>query len=83
MIRLFLKNYRPLIEENHSILSSNNSTKGFSRTYMEHLKNKFGWMKEEVPCFGISGRNVHVLNEPIDFYETFKVSPEFFQRQEK
>ena len=50
---------------------------------MEHLKNKFGWVTEEVPCFGIRGRNVHIINEPIDFYETFKVSPEFFQRQEK
>jgi len=25
-------------------------------------------------CFGISGNNVHVITEPIDFYETYKVN---------
>ena len=38
------------------------------------LSNKFGWISDHVPCFGISGNNVHVITEPIDFYETYKVN---------
>lgn len=34
---------------------------------------KFRWITDYVPCFGISGNNVHVITEPMTFYETFKV----------
>ena len=61
------------ITEKVSCETSTPPTRGVSQTYMEHLKKKFGWIAQEVPCFGISGQKVHVLNEPIDFYETFKV----------
>ena len=62
-------------KENPHVQQHSPPTKNISQTYMEHLKQKFAWMAKEVPCFGIKGTNVHVLNEPIDFYESFKVRP--------
>ena len=64
-------------EEKPAVQSNFHPSRGVSQTYMEHLKNKFGWMAQKVPCFGISGHSVHVLNEPIEFYETFKVQGTF------
>lgn len=38
------------------------------------LQKKFGWMNDHVPCFGVNGDNITVINQPCDFYETFKVN---------
>ncbi|XP_053393399.1 CDP-diacylglycerol--glycerol-3-phosphate 3-phosphatidyltransferase, mitochondrial-like isoform X2 [Mercenaria mercenaria] len=38
----------------------------------EVLREKFGWINEHVPCFGVNGDNITVINQPVDFYETFK-----------
>ena len=39
----------------------------------EQIPDKFKWLKDHVPCFGMSGDNITVINQPVDFYETFKV----------
>ncbi|XP_060583180.1 CDP-diacylglycerol--glycerol-3-phosphate 3-phosphatidyltransferase, mitochondrial-like [Ruditapes philippinarum] len=36
------------------------------------LHKKFGWMNDHVPCFGVDGDNITVINQPADFYNTFK-----------
>jgi len=35
----------------------------------------FAWISQSAPQFAIDGRNVHVISEPSDFYETLKVCP--------
>lgn len=40
----------------------------------EILQKKFGWMNDHAACFGVNGDNITVINQPCDFYETFKVN---------
>lgn len=42
------------------------------------LQEKFGWMNRHVPCFGVHGDRITVINQPGDFYETFKVNTFMF-----
>ncbi|KAL4239796.1 CDP-diacylglycerol--glycerol-3-phosphate 3-phosphatidyltransferase [Mactra antiquata] len=39
---------------------------------VESLEKKFGWFSNHVPCFGVNGDNITVINEPCDFYTKYK-----------
>lgn len=38
------------------------------------LCDRFHWINDYVPCFGMNGKNVYIIKEPVEFYETLKVN---------
>ncbi|XP_052240439.1 CDP-diacylglycerol--glycerol-3-phosphate 3-phosphatidyltransferase, mitochondrial-like isoform X2 [Dreissena polymorpha] len=37
---------------------------------LDIIKQKFLWISDHVPCFGIRGDNITVIKEPVEFYKT-------------
>ena len=44
-----------------------------SNVAMPGIEQRFSWIKEHTPCFGVSGSDVMVLHEPGEFYVSLKV----------
>lgn len=40
--------------------------------------DRFSWIGSNIPCFKLSGKQVNVLTEPTQFFETLKVSTIMF-----
>ncbi|KAH3734907.1 hypothetical protein DPMN_041358 [Dreissena polymorpha] len=44
---------------------------------LDIIKQKFLWISDHVPCFGIRGDNITVIKEPVEFYKTVMVLKQF------
>src|SRR6218665_1364605 len=54
-----------------SLHCSNRSEQGNSHTNLNVFRH-FQWISNITPCFSIHGSQIHVLNDPNEFYDTLK-----------
>src|SRR5688572_27130543 len=61
----------------HSLLCSNGSDPGNVHTNLNVFRH-FQWIGNVTPCFSIHGSQIHVLNDPSEFYEALKARNRVF-----
>lgn len=59
------------------LLRSNGSDPGNNHTNLNVFKH-FQWIGNVTPCFSIHGSQIHVLNDPSEFYEALKARNKVF-----